>query len=348
MEENIENFRKKIDQLDTKIVELISQRAGIAQEIAKLKDKDNSPVFRPDRESAVYRKIEELNKGPLKENHFRAIYREIMSSIIDLEGSFEFCYLGPKASFTHQAAINKFGHSLKSAAFDTIPNIFRAVESGEFRYGVVPIENSTEGVVTNTLDQFLHSDLKIYSEVFLKINLCLLARNNKIDKITTIYSHRHALAQCREWLGRTFPSVEYVEASSTSKAASMVRKKKNSAAIASELAAKVYNLRVVDKWRFRVIGNDLASPTGNDKTSLVCSLPDKPGALYKSIEPFAESEMNLTKIESRPNKKDNWEYNFFIDMDGHVEDKSVKNVIEELAKRTTFVKILGSFPNVNI
>jgi chorismate mutase/prephenate dehydratase len=356
MEEKIEKIRIEIDNLDKKIVELISDRARVAQKIADLKSRENIPVFRPDRETAVYDKIQKLNRGPLSSKHLRAIYREIMSSIIELEGAFEFCYLGPNASFTHQAAINKFGSSLRSTHLDTIPNIFRAVESGEFRYGVVPIENTIEGVVTNTLDQFVHSNLKIYSEAYLRINLCLLTNCTKPEKIKNIYSHRHALAQCRDWLGRTFPGVEYIETSSTSKAASIVWKKKHSAAIASELAAKVYNLQVVNRWiqdfpsnvtRFFVIGKDFASPTGNDKTSLVCSLPDKPGALYKIIEPFANDDINLTKIESRPNRRENWEYNFFIDLDGHVNDKPVKGVLEELAKRTTFLKVLGSFPKEN-
>lgn len=353
MSEELEKLRASIDRLDGDIVRLISERAQVARKIADLKARDGSPIFRPGREKQVYQKVAGLNKGPLQNSHLRAIYREIMSGIIDLEGGLDFCYLGPEASFSHQASVRKFGTSLRSRPVDSIPQIFREVEAGKVRYGVVPIENSTEGIVTNTLDQFLLSDLTIYSELYFRIRLFLLSHAPSLADIRYVYSHRQPIAQCREWLSRNLPAAELIETSSTSRATEMVKGRKDSASIGSELAADIYGVPILARsiednprnyTRFLVIGYDVAEPTGDDKTSFVCSMGDKPGALFDLLTPLADRDINMSRIESRPSRRNNWEYNFFIDVLGHREDAVIREALEKIAGKTTLLKVLGSFP----
>ena len=301
----------------------------------------------------IFERLAKLNQGPVPDEAMQAIYREIMSCSLSLEKSLNIAYLGPEATYTHQAAIRKFGQSLLYSPQKTIKDVFSEVEKDRADYGVVPIENSTEGVVTHTLDLFVESSLKIVAQIVMPIQHCLV-RNNRRTKIRKLYSHPQALAQCRVWLQQNMPSVEIIEASSTTRAAEMAASEKSSAAIAGSLAAQRYDLQIVDHniqdnasnaTRFFVLGRKCSPSTRNDRTSLVIGIEDKVGALHQVMEPFRKYKLNMTKIESRPSKRKAWEYLFFIDCDGHFEDKKVANAIAELDHMSRFVKILGSYPN---
>ncbi len=281
------------------------------------------------------------------------IFREIISASRKLEFPIKVAFLGPDASYTHLACIEKFGTSTDMVAVKSISDVFKEVENEKCNYGVVPIENSFEGVVNHTLDMFVEGNLKICSEVYLKISHCLLTNCDKIEDIKKIYAHPQSLAQCRNYIENNLSQVERNEVSSNSKAASIAEWDKYAAAIASEAAASVYNLKVLDSdiqdakenyTRFIIIGNEIPEPSNNDKTSILCSITDKPGALMSILEPFKYFNTNLTKIESRPSKKKAWDYLFFIDIDGHINEEKVKNSVEKVKEHCQYVKILGSYP----
>ncbi|MEW6101204.1 MAG: prephenate dehydratase, partial [Candidatus Omnitrophota bacterium] len=321
----LEGLRSKIDGIDKKIIQLLNSRAGITLEVAKLKQRSGKSVYSPERERQVLNRILNENKGPLKEDALEAIYREIMSACISQGRPLRIAYLGPQATFTHLAAMKRFGSRMEYIACDNISDVFLSVEKERVDYGVVPIENSIEGAVTHTLDMLLDSDLKICAQVILDVSHNLLAKC-ALSKIKRIYSNPQVFAQCRLWLQENLPKAEKIEVSSTTAAAKISAREKNSACIASLLAAKVYDLKVIAKdiedsphniTRFLVIGRAPAGKTGNDKTSVVFSIKDRVGALHDMLMPFKKHKINLTKIESRPSKKKAWDYYFFVDLEGH-------------------------------
>ncbi len=345
------NLRKQIDKIDKDIIAALNRRAGLSLKIGSIKKKNKLGVYSPDRESDVYKKVTSGNRGPVSNEAMQAIYREIMSATLSLEGPMRVAYLGPIATFTHLASIKKFGSSVKYVPVNSITEVFAEVQKGRAEYGVVPIENSIEGAINHTLDMFIDSDLKICSEVSLEITHNLLG--NGRGKIKKVYSKPEVFGQCRIWLEANLPNVELVEVSSTAKAAEIVKKKKAGACIASSLAAKYYDLKVMAKsiedyshnvTRFLVIGRTEPNPTKNDKTSIVFSLKDKIGALHDILVPFKKNRINMTKIESRPSKKKAWDYYFYVDFLGHHRDTNVRRALDELEKNAKFIKILGSYP----
>lgn len=346
----LKNLRSKIDGLDEKIVGLLNERARLALKIAGVKNKQGSAVYCPDRETQVLKSVAALSRGPLGAAAVQSIYREIMASSIALEKPLSISYLGPEATFTHQAALKKFGASVTYVPCDSIADVFAEVEKGATDYGVVPIENSIEGAVNHTLDVFVDSDLRICSQIILDIYHYLLAKSAAIKRV---YSISQVFGQCRLWLQEHLRAAETIEVSSTTKAAQIAAREKGSAAIASSLAASIYGLKVIadniedsphNRTRFLVIGKTDVPPTGTDKTSLVFSIKDKVGALHHMLSPFRKYKVNLNKIESRPSKRRAWDYYFFVDLEGHKDEPRVKKALAELENKCKFLKILGSYP----
>jgi chorismate mutase/prephenate dehydratase len=350
---SLSEHRKAIDRLDEQIVRLLNERTKHVLEIGAIKLKAGEEIYAPHRELAVLERVGKSNGGPLPDESLRAIYREIMSSALALEKTMVIAYLGPEATFTHQAAIRRFGASLRYAPQKTIADVFTEVAKNRADYGVVPVENSTEGVVTHTLDMFVDSDLKIVAQIVLPIQQCLLSRWPR-DQIKKLYIHPQTHAQCRAWLHRNFPHAEVVETSSNARSAELAAKEKHTGAIAGTLAAEKYGLPVLEldiqdssanATRFLVLGRKGPPPTGRDRTSLMFSIADKVGALHHALAPFRRYKLNMTKIESRPSKRKAWEYFFFVDCDGHAEDRKVAKAIDQLQQHCSFVKVLGSYPN---
>jgi len=303
----------------------------------------------------VLQRICRQNQGPITNESLRAIYREIMSSALSLEKSMTVAYLGPEATFTHQAAIRRFGSSLRYSPQKTITDVFAEVSKNRADYGVVPVENSTEGVVTHTLDMFVDSDLKIVSQIVLRIQQCLMSNSPKA-KIKKLYVHPQSLAQCRGWLAKNLPRVEIVETSSNARSAELAAREKYSAALGGVLAAEKYGLKLlaqdiqdnsVNVTRFIVLGRTCSPPTGDDRTSLMLSVADKAGALHEAIAAFRKYKINMTKIESRPSKRKAWEYFFFVDCDGHMTESKVAKALNLLGEHCSYVKVLGSYPNTD-
>lgn len=349
---NLKNLRKQIDNLDKKITGLLNQRSRVTLCIARYKQEKGVRVYSPDRERDVLKKVALLNKGPLNLKALEAIYREIMSASLSLERTLKIAYLGPQASFTHLAALKRFGSQLDYITCDSIADVFLNVERESVDYGVVPIENSIEGAVTHTLDMFMDSELKICAQVILDISHNLLADCPK-DKIKRVYSNPQVFGQCRIWLQENLPGAEKIEVSSTTRAAGIAAKEKYSACIASLLAAKVYKLKVLasdiensphNVTRFFVIGKENIGSTGSDKTSILFSIKDRVGALYDMLLPFRNNSINLTRIESRPSKKKAWDYYFFVDLEGHQDNPRVKKALMQLQSKCNFLKVLGSYP----
>ena len=350
---SLSEHRQAIDQLDAEIVKLLNERTRHVLAIGEIKLMAGEEIYAPHRERAVFEKVCALNQGPITGEQLRTIYREIMSSALALEKTMTIAYFGPEATFTHQAAIQKFGASLTYSAQKTIGDVFTEVSKRSADYGVVPVENSTEGVVTHTLDMFVDSDLKIVSQILLRIQQCLMS-NSPLAKLKKLYVHPQSLAQCRGWLQKHLPRVEIIETSSNARSAEMAAAEKFSAALGGVLAAEKYGLNVlaqdiqdnaVNVTRFLVLGRRCSPPTGDDRTSLMVSVADKAGALHEAIAAFRKNKINLTKIESRPSKRKAWEYFFFIDCAGHFQEPKVAKAIEELGRHCHFVKILGSYPN---
>ena len=351
---SIPEHRKAIDKLDAQIVRLLNERTRHVLAIGGIKLKAGEEIYAPHREHAVFERICRANEGPITNEQIRSIYREIMSSALALEKTMTIAYLGPEATFTHQAAIQKFGASLNYAPQKTIADVFTEVSKHRADYGVVPVENSTEGVVTHTLDMFVDSDLKIVSQIILPVQQCLMiSPGGARAKIGKLYVHPQSLAQCRGWIQNHLPRVEIVETSSNARSAELAAKEKNSAAIAGIIAAEKYGLDVLEQdiqdnaanaTRFLVLGRQCSPPTGNDRTSLMVSVADKVGALHHAIAAFRRFKINMTKIESRPSKRKAWEYFFFIDCDGHIQDRKVSEAIALLERESSYVKVLGSYP----
>ncbi len=345
-------LRRKIDGIDKKIIQLLNMRAKVTLDVAKSKQKSGQSIYAPDREREVLRKISALSKGPLSRSALEAIYREIMSGSLSLEKPIKIAYMGPKASFSHLGALKRFGSQVEYVPSDSITDVFLEVERGSADYGVVPIENSIEGVVSYTLDMFMDSDLKICAQIILDVSHNLLASCPK-NKIRRVYSNPQVFGQCRIWLQENLPHVEKIEVSSTTRAAQIAAKERNSACIASSLAARVYKLKVLacdiedsphNITRFLVIGNTDVAKTSYDKTSIMFSIKDRVGALHDMLVPFKKYKINLTKIESRPSKKKAWDYYFFVDLEGHKDEPRIKKALLELENKCNFLKVLGSYP----
>jgi len=351
----IEASRKEIDRLDDEILKLLNERSRHVIEIGRAKRHadPNALLHTPGREAAIVERLTSHNPGPFPNDAIRPVYREIMSASLSLEGTQTVAYLGPPATFTHLAALGKFGESAKYLPVSGIKEVFDEVERGRAIYGVVPIENSTEGVVNYTLDMFVDSNLLIYGEVMQEVSHHLMSKAEGLEGIKKIYSHPHALAQCRNWLDTHVPNVPVAETPSTSRAAELCAKEPTAAAIASELAATMYGLQILrariedninNFTRFLVLCKHASDPTGKDKTSVMLSVKDKAGALYDLLRPFASNGISMTKIESRPSRRKAWEYIFFVDVEGHANDDRVRRTLEEIKGRCLFLKILGSYP----
>jgi chorismate mutase/prephenate dehydratase len=349
---SITEHRKAIDELDARIVELLNERTRHVLSIGEIKLKSNDEIYAPHRELHVLQRICKLNRGPLTNESLQAIYREVMSSALSLEKTMTVAYLGPEGTFTHQAAISRFGSSLTYMPHKTISDVFNEVSKNRADYGVVPVENSTEGVVTHTLDMFVESDLKIVAQMVIPIQQCLVGNVEK-EQIKRLYVHPQSLAQCREWIQRELPKVEILETSSNARSAELAAGDKHAAAIAGTLAAELYKLdvlqrdiqdNVVNVTRFIVLGRKCSPATGNDRTSIMFSIRDAVGALHMALTPFRQYKLNMTKIESRPSKRKAWEYFFFVDCDGHMTDRKVARALEHLELQCSFVKVLGSYP----
>jgi chorismate mutase/prephenate dehydratase len=355
--EDIKKLREQIDRIDEKILELLNKRAKAARKIGEIKLRQGLEIHVPERERAIFEKILRINRekfgGEFPSEALIHIYREIISACLSLEKPLKIAYLGPKATFTHQAALEYFGFSAKFVACSSIREVFSEVENDRANYGVVPVENTIEGVVNHTLDMFLESELKISGEVVIPINLHLLSSAEEVKEIKRIYSHRMAIAQSRKWIEKNLPQAQVIEVDSTARACEIVLEEENTGAIASEVAAYTYHLNILaqniketpDNYtRFLVISKREMGRTGKDKTSLIFAVKDQAGALYKALESFYINGVNLTKIESRPSKRKAWDYVFFVDLEGHISEDKVRNSLKELRDRTQMVKILGSYP----
>lgn len=352
------HLREEIDAIDDRILELLNQRARLAQQVADIKTAAGEVdcFHRPEREAEVLRRIAETNRGPLSQEAVVRFFRELMSECLALEKPLSVAFLGPQGTFTQQAAYKHFGHAIRAVPLPTIDEIFRAVESGSCQYGVVPVENSTEGVITHTLDSFLRSFLLIAGEVGLRIHHNLMSKLNSSSEIREVFSHQQSLAQCRGWLDRYLPKVQKTPVSSNAEAARLAAVMPHTAAIAGEVAAELYGLNVLERniedepdntTRFLVIGRNSVGPTGNDKTSLLLSTRNNPGALYAVLEPFAKYGISMTKIESRPSRRGAWDYVFFVDVEGHRDDPRLAEALNAVEKNVTMLKILGSYPRAS-
>jgi len=349
----IARLRARINKIDQAVLDLINQRAQVATGIGRLKQRNADRVYLPSREEEIFDRLENLNKGPFPRDSIKPVFREIISACRSLERSLKVAYLGPEATFTHIASREQFGHKTAFLPEQSVKDVFERVEKGEADFGVVPVENSTEGVVAHTLDMFLDSNLQISAEVILGIHHCLLSKLGSVERVRRIYSHSQALAQCRTWLRRNLPNVPVLDAASTSEAARLAARDKTAAAIASAYAAEYYGLGILARniedlrnnyTRFFVVGKRGGERTGRDLTMVMFSLKDEPGVLYRSLAAFAKRRINLTKIESRPLKGKAWEYIFFVELEGHIEDRKVEEALSELERTCVFVRVLGSFP----
>lgn len=360
----LSELRKKIDAVDQRILKLLNQRAKTAVAIGKAKAQGKQATYAPDREQKLLKNIVRSNRGVFPTQALQSVYREILSACRSLQAPIQVAYLGPEATFTQSAALGHFGHSAEMVSQTTINAVFEVVESGEVKYGVVPVENSTEGVVTHTLDRLLESPLQICGEILLEIRHCLLGRRSGVAP-DLIYSHPQATAQCRSWLDRHYPNVTVSPVTSTARAAQLAAQNPKAYAIGSELAASRYDLKLIKKGiedhrhnitRFLVLGTESPKPSGDDKTSLVFSVRDEVGILYRMLQPFYKAGLNLSKIESRPMmrlhaskvksraKSHRWEYAFFIDLNGHIQSPRVKKAVAGLEKMCLYLKVLGSYP----
>ncbi len=353
VEEALALLRSKIDDLDDRILEVLNERASLVIEVGKLKEKEKIDVYVPERERRIYERLIKNNKGPLPDQSLKNVFREIISASLSLEKRLTVAFLGPLATFTHLACMKHFGLSATFIPKKDISDVFDDVERRRANYGVVPIESTTEGVVTHTLDMFISSDLKICAEVFMEVQLVLMNKTGRWEDISMVYSNPHAIAGCKEWLKKNMPGILVQDVSSTAMAAKMASEDPSVAAIASEAAAELYDLTAVERniqdeinnfTRFLVIGRQIPDKSGIDKTSIMFLVKDSPGVLYKILEPFSKGGINLTKIESRPLKKKAWEYVFFLDMEGHVTDENLSKALKKLDKKTISMRVLGSYP----
>ena len=350
---NLGDWRSRINELDNQILNLLNQRAEAALQIGDLKRRQEAPSYVPEREAAILRRLAEVNAGPMPADAVRAIWREILSSCRALEEPLAVAYLGPQATFTHQAARERFGAAAELKPTRGISDVFDEVERGRAAFGVVPVENSTEGAVNVTLDRLVESDALICGEAYLEIAQHLLSRAGSLGEVKRVLSHPQGLAQCRGWLAQHLPDVPTEETSSTAAAVEMAAADPSLAGIASALAGELYGVPVLreriednrhNATRFLVIGRQPIGASGRDKTSILFAMRNVPGALYRILEPIVTNGINLTKIESRPAKSRAWEYVIFVDVEGHRDTPNVAAALRAIAERTIYLKILGSYP----
>jgi chorismate mutase/prephenate dehydratase len=350
---NLDDWRSRINDLDNRILQLLNQRAEAVLQIGDLKRRQDAPVYAPDREAEILRRLSESSAGPLSGEAIGAIWREILSASRALESALTVSYFGPQATFTHQAALRHFGSSASYHPAKTILDVFDDVERGRAHYGVVPVENNTEGAVNVTLDRLIDSDALICGELRLEITQNLLSRATALDGIKRVLSHPQGLAQVRRWLAQNLPDTPTEQSLSTAAAAETAASDVTVAAIASDLAGELYGVPILragiednphNSTRFLVVGRHPSGPTGHDKTSILFAMRNEPGTLYRILEPLARLGINLTKIESRPAKQRPWEYVIFVDVEGHRDTSPVSSVLREIGERTLFLKVLGSYP----
>ena len=352
---DLADVRQRIDGIDREIQALIAERARWAQQVGRAKGPLRAAVdyYRPEREAQVLRGVVDRNAGPLSDEEMVRLFREIMSACLAQQEPLKIGFLGPEGTFSQQAVLKHFGHSVRGLPLASIDEVFQEVAGGAADFGVVPIENSGEGTVDSTLDQFVDSDLKICGEIELRVHQYLLSRSGRLDAIERVYSHPQSLGQCRAWLRGHLPAAERVPVSSNAEAARRARNSDDAAAIAGETAAHVYGLKVVEgpiedrpdnTTRFLVIGRELFTASGHDKTSLLLAVRDRPGALYELLTPFAERGISMTKIESRPSRTGKWEYVFFVEVAGHVEDAPLQAALQAAGSAAAAIKVLGSYP----
>ena len=352
---NLDDIRHQIDTIDQELLDLLNRRADLVHQVGIVKKRDSLQIYAPEREESLLQRLISMNHGRLPEKSVRAIFREIMSAALALEDDLKIAYLGPEGTWTHQAAIKKFGHSVNYSAQANFADVFEQVTRRKANYGVVPIENSTEGAVSHTLDLFVDSPLRICSQILLRIENGLMADIPR-NQIKTLYSHPQVFGQCRGWIQKNFPDAELVEVSSTTKAAQIARDQaaQGAAALGGPLAAEMYGLNLLEEFiqdratnttRFLVIGEKTCPPTGHDRTSILFAIHDRPGSLVKALQAFDHFHINMSKIESRPSKRKDWEYIFYVDLAGHCEDPKVAEAFEELARHCSLVKLLGSYPD---
>jgi chorismate mutase / prephenate dehydratase len=350
---NLTDWRSRINELDNQILLLLNQRAEAALHIGDLKRRQEAPSYVPEREAALLRAVVAENRGPLTSEVVTAIWREILSACRALEAPLTIAYLGPRATFTHQAALARFGEQAELRPVRSIAEIFDDVERERVHFGLVPVENTTEGAVNVTLDRLIDSEAVICGELYLDIGQYLLSHASDLSQVKRVLSHPQGIAQCRGWLGEHLPDVPTEETPSTAAAAELAASDPTLAAIASELAGRLYGVPVLrpriednqhNATRFLVIGRQPVGPSGHDKTSILFAMRNEPGSLYRILEPFARVGLNLTKIESRPAKRRPWEYVMFVDLEGHRDTATVATALNELGARTLFLKVLGSYP----
>ncbi len=351
MSDKLKRLREQIDRLDDELLKLVNQRAALAQQIGHLKG--DGVVLRPEREAQVLQRVQGNNQGPLSNAAVAQLFTEVMSQCRALEAPLTVAYLGPEGTFTEAAALKRFGSAIQQLPCATIDEVFHAAESGASHYGVIPVENSTEGAVGRTLDLLMHSPLQICGEVMLAIHQCLLAGRCDLGAIRTVYSHSQSFGQCQNWLNRHLPNALLVHVSSNAEAARLASENPHSAAIAGGQAAALFGLNLCvenieddakNTTRFLVLGKQLVAPSGNDKTSLALSAANRPGAVHDLLAPLARHGVSMTKFESRPARSGLWEYVFYMDIEGHQDDAKVAAALAELKQVAAFMKILGSYP----
>lgn len=352
-DDKLKPLREQIDAIDRQVLDLLNQRAKVAQQVGHVKAETNAPVFRPEREAQVLRKVADNNPGPLLAQDVQTIFREIMSACRALEKRVTVAYLGPAGTFSEQAVYQQFGRSIEAMPCASIDEVFRAAEAGTAEFGVVPVENSTEGVVNRTLDLLLQTTTVISGEVVIPVYHSLMTKSGVMDGVKSICAHSQALAQCQGWLNQHYPHVERHAVSSNAEAARMAGGDTNIAAIASEIAGQQYDLQVVqahiqddphNQTRFAVIGTLHTAPSGKDQTSLVLSVPNRAGAVYNLLAPLAKHGVSMTRFESRPARTGTWEYYFYVDVEGHLQDEKVARALAELKDNAAYFKVLGSYP----
>lgn len=359
----LQNLRDQIDDIDQRLLELFNQRADCAVTVAEVKressehPEDVINFFRPDREAQVIKRIKSLNQGPLSDDEVGRLLREVMSACLALEQPLKIAFLGPEGTFTQSAALKHFGHSVSTIPLSSIPDVFNSVESGHADFGLVPVENSTEGVISHTLDMFIESGLLICGEVEIQIHHHLANLSQDASQIKQIYSHQQSFAQCRRWLDQNFPGLERIPVSSNGEAARLAKEEPGAAAICGLPAVEAFDLKICveniedlsdNTTRFVVIGKQDVDPSGSDKTSLLIATKNTPGALLGLLQPLSDNGISMNKIESRPSPDRKWEYVFFIDIDGHQQDKDVIQAFTELKQQAARFKILGSYPKASL
>lgn len=356
MTDELEDLREDIDRIDRNIVELLDERADVVEKIGDIKRERGMDLYVPGREKEILDRLEKLGDGTFPPASLRTVYREIIATCLNLETPITVGYLGPEATFTHTAALKRFGNSTNLKPLESVSEVFEEVERETVHYGIVPVENSSEGAVRHTLDRFLTSNVNICSECYLAIELCLISREEKLEDVRKVYSHGQALSQGRGWIERNLPEASVEETMSTAEAARIAAEEEGAAAVASEVAADIYELDVLvhnieqpaaNYTRFLVLGTESPAPTGDDKTTIAFSVQDKTGALQRILEPFNDYEINMTKIESRPSREKTWDYIFFVDFKGHMSEPPVEDLLDELRSRSSMFKVLGSYPREN-